>query len=577
MDGTGSLSTVCRSARHRPGRAARLAALAMSGLVGAALVVASTSGTAGAAATPTLTLANRGNDVTVKWSFDPLPSRNGSVLEVERAAGAGSFAKVKAVRRPSPNGSFRDRGLPDGTYSYRARIVVDGTPRPYGPVATITRGAGSPPTTTTTTSPQPPPGGGQLRWIRPAGGGDLATDMVAITSTRDAPNGDVVVSGYFRGSARFPGRTLVSPTLGDDGFVAVYTPEGAIRRLEHLGGSDGTRVEDALIDAQGDLVLAVSRQPVGGGFERVLEKRSSSSDPARNWQVTDDVFELALLPDGSIATRGPNRLRAYTSAGALRWSVNVPFRAVGIAPGPDGAVVVVGSLENQVGPSSYATDAIVSRYRPNGALDWSARWDSGSPNGSTDSVYAAAEAAAIASDGDVIVAGSFNNVVHIGSTTHTNVYNQIRDADVFLARLSAGGQVEWSRAYGSNSNSPTWPSDVAVDAAGNIALAGRLWPCSYPCPVVDFGGGPLPASQGSGGQDPWIVRFTAAGAHLWSKRFTSVDGTWTKPPEIAALANGEIAVATTFGARLDVAGQQLRSEPLSAPSSEDGFVARFGP
>src|SRR5690349_13597868 len=103
------------------------------------------------------------------------------------------------------------------------------------------------------------------------------------------------------------------------------------------------------------------------------------------------------------------------------------------------------------------------------------------------------------------------------------------------------------------------PHAVAVDADGNVFVAGEL---SF---GVDFGGGPL-LGGGLSGSDAFLVSYTAAGKHRWSKRFggsgydrfigLGVDA------EGIVYATGELTPGADLG--------------MGAISEDQVFVASFG-
>jgi hypothetical protein len=66
----------------------------------------------------------------------------------------------------------------------------------------------------------------------------------------------------------------------------------------------------------------------------------------------------------------------------------------------------------------------------------------------------------------------------------------------------------WSKRFGDAASQRA--HGVAVDAAGNVLVVGELEGS------LDAGGGPLVSA---GGQDAFVAKFDANGAHLWSKRF----------------------------------------------------------
>ena len=84
---------------------------------------------------------------------------------------------------------------------------------------------------------------------------------------------------------------------------------------------------------------------------------------------------------------------------------------------------------------------------------------------------------------------------------------------------------------------------------------------------MNFGGGPLAES---GGYDIFAAKFSASGAHLWSKRF--LNNYDDHGNAIVMDAGGNIIVVGDFWEGVDFGGGALLS-----PGNVDGFLVKFGP
>jgi hypothetical protein len=162
---------------------------------------------------------------------------------------------------------------------------------------------------------------------------------------------------------------------------------------------------------------------------------------------------------------------------------------------------------------------------------------------------------AVDGNGNVIVTGFFWGLVNFGGDALANVGN----SDIFLAKLDAGGNHVWSRRFGDASNDGSEGWDVAVDASGNVALAGRL------DGTVDFGGGVLTSA---GGHDIFVAKFDAGGNHLWSHVFG--DASNQDVYDVAVDGSGSVVVTGNFLGTVDFGGGSLTSA-----GGEDIFVAKF--
>lgn len=130
-------------------------------------------------------------------------------------------------------------------------------------------------------------------------------------------------------------------------------------------------------------------------------------------------------------------------------------------------------------------------------------------------------------------------------------------SDVFIAKLDAAGQQVWSRRAGGAGDDRAWA--VATDPAGNIVVTGSF------SDTIDFGGGPLVSS---GSWDVFVVKFDAAGHHLWSKRFG--DSAQQEGHSVAIDASGNVVIAGMFWGTID-----FGDGPMASTGSDDMFVAKL--
>jgi hypothetical protein len=79
--------------------------------------------------------------------------------------------------------------------------------------------------------------------------------------------------------------------------------------------------------------------------------------------------------------------------------------------------------------------------------------------------------------------------------------------DVFITKLDGAGKCVWSKSVGGSGGDADFGNGIAVDASGNVAVAG------FTDGVADFGGGAL-ASPGA-----YIVKYDKMGTYLWGHAF----------------------------------------------------------
>jgi hypothetical protein len=137
------------------------------------------------------------------------------------------------------------------------------------------------------------------------------------------------------------------------------------------------------------------------------------------------------------------------------------------------------------------------------------------------------------------------------------------DRDIFLARFDGDGHLLWSKRFGDAQNQSLW-LDLAPTPDG-VVLAGEI------VGTVDFGGGPVTANL----DDAFAARFTAAGAHLWTRK---LGGPGLQ--EVHGLAfdafSDTVLVAGTFAETIDVSGTQWPPKKvLTSAGDRDGFLVRL--
>jgi hypothetical protein len=133
--------------------------------------------------------------------------------------------------------------------------------------------------------------------------------------------------------------------------------------------------------------------------------------------------------------------------------------------------------------------------------------------------------------------------------------------DIFVAKYSSttGGHV-WSKTLGGTGADKG--AAVRTDGSGNVFVTGSM---SASSSGVDFGGGAL---FSAGLQDVFLVKYSAAGAHLWSKRFGGSGNDMGMAVGTDGLGN--VVVAGTFEGTINLGGSSLTSA-----GGRDLFVAKF--
>jgi hypothetical protein len=197
--------------------------------------------------------------------------------------------------------------------------------------------------------------------------------------------------------------------------------------------------------------------------------------------------------------------------------------------------------------SAGGYDLFVAKLDPAGAHLWSKR--SGDANSqvafsiTTDSV------------GNVLLTGTFGGTIDFGGGALTSAGGD----DLFVAKLDAAGKQLWSKRFGDANEQ--YGYSITTDSAGNVLLTG------YFGGTIDFEGGALTSA---GGNDLFVAKFDAAGAHLWSKHFGDAEDQYGL--SITTDSAGNVLLTGRFFGTVDFGGGALTSA-----GGGDLFVAKLAP
>lgn len=372
---------------------------------------------------------------------------------------------------------------------------------------------------------------GSHRWTAHFGGkGEEAGNAVAFD-----PEGNLVVVGLFA-DAMTVGQTPLTAVGSDDIFIAKLGPDGMPLWAHHIGGSDSDAAHDVAVGADGAIYVT-------GSFKRSMNVAGTTFQSKGN----EDVYLLKL-----------------DSQGGVLWSKHFGshYKDFGqrVAVDGRGHVVLLAEFTDDVafGGETLASmgnrDLAVVKLDADGQHLWSKRF--GSPFDEFGLGLAVDPA------GNILLTGSYDNEIDFGGE---KLVSQ-GESDVYVAKLSPQGEHVWSRSYGAAR--ADIGHGVATDRYGNVAVIGWFWH------EVDFGGGPLAAT--SLNKDIFLLKLSAKGAHLWSRRFGAEDHDQGRA--VAMTANGAIAAVGLFRFSMDLGGATLTSAmaPGQAAPPADAFVAVFG-
>ncbi len=359
-------------------------------------------------------------------------------------------------------------------------------------------------------------------WSRCFGDGD---SQRAAAIAVDA-SGNVIIAGYFYGTADFGGGALAS--AGDyDIFVAKFGSDGAHLWSRCFGDGNVQRAQAIAVDAAGNIIVAGyfgGSVDFGGG-----ELASSGSA---------DIFVAKFLPDG---THSWSRCFGDVD-GQAAFAVAVdPWANIFVSGDFEGAVDFGGGALTSAG----YRDIFVAKLDADGNHLWS--------RSSGDSDDQLATAVAVDALGSVYIAGSFSGAADFGG----DALSSAGGYDIFVAKFAFDGAHVWSRSFGDGDDQ--YAKAVAVDASGSALVTG------YFSGAADFGGGAL---SSAGSYDIYIAKFGSDGAYLWSRCFGDRDSQFAD--DIAVDASSNIIITGSIWGTINFGGGVLTSR-----GGEDVFIAKF--
>ena len=245
--------------------------------------------------------------------------------------------------------------------------------------------------------------------------------------------------------------------------------------------------------------------------------------------------------------------RVYQSGSQVASTASTGYDQPGLSPNIQYCFTVAAYdyAGNVSGQSVQACATTQSISTGSGSYVWSKNFGGAL---STDNVTVTSTG--VDSSGNIIVAGYFQGNVNFGGGTVSTVGGQ----DIFIAKYSSTGAYLWSKVMGSVADD--YAHELCVDRSGNIIVTGSF---NY---SVDFGGGVL-NSASPGFSDIFLVKYSAAGVHQWSRQLGDIGNDIGYG--VTADAAGNVVVTGSFAGSVDFGGGRLTSNL----NSNDIFVAKY--
>jgi hypothetical protein len=340
-------------------------------------------------------------------------------------------------------------------------------------------------------------------WAKSAGG----TDVDEMRSLAVDASGNTYVTGWFKSSSFVFGTSTLTNAGDGDMFLAKYDALGNVVWVKSAGGQNTDIGSSVALDVLGNTYLVgffssstinfgTTTLTNAGDYDMFLVKYDatgnvvwaksaggSALDGALSFAVdaygnayVAGYYESPTLIFGSTtltnAGSGDIFLVKYNASGNVVWAKSAGGtgldEAMSIAVDASGNTYVAGYFSSYTllfGSTTLTSlgseDIFLAKYDVNGNVVW-AKKAGGMSDDRTNSI-------AVDAYGNTYVAGYFSSTnLDFGATTLINT----GQADIFLARYDAIGNVIWAKSVGGTSDDRAISS--VVDAYGNIYLTGSF-------------------------------------------------------------------------------------------------------
>lgn len=168
-------------------------------------------------------------------------------------------------------------------------------------------------------------------------------------------------------------------------------------------------------------------------------------------------------------------------------------------------------------------------------------------------------------NGNIYIAGSFNNFVDFDPGPGTALLNGAGNGDIFFAKYDASGNYVWAKQIGGTG--ADYCADLLLDGSGHIFLAGAFEN------TTDFDPGAGTANLSStGAYDGFFAKYDPSGNYLWAKQISGTND--ASVYSLAVDGTGNIYLTGDFFQTADF-DPDAGTANLTSAALSDIFIAKY--
>lgn len=371
--------------------------------------------------------------------------------------------------------------------------------------------------------------------------GSFTIDEVMDIAT--APNGDLVMCGYFTSSFSFMGQNLTNAGLSDI-FVARITSSGSLVWVVRTGASQDDRALSIDVDNTGNIYIGgqfsgtttigttnltstgqqdvfVAKLDGSGVFQWAVRGGGSgqdvlsdiAADASGNVTATGHFEQTATFGSNTFTATGEDVfVFKVNTSGAFQWSKHGsgPNSDKGIAldTDPSGNIYLTGQFnlnftyDGNLHSNNLFNAIFLMRLDPQGNEAWFKRIGGGIQNIAYDIYYKSAS--------EVFLTGDFEGSLVFFPNTN-NPVNSVYPYSVFVSRLDNQGNMQWTEILGSNNRLTA--KKVTAQPSGEVYITG-MFECGFTEAALPFDTG---AFYSMGYYDVFAAKYGSNGNRQWIK------------------------------------------------------------